>query len=172
MLARRGSNLQPDRYEREDNGRDRLFSYVFDNGYYHFGWWKKINAANAFFVTRVKTNTRLRKTKSRYVRKSIGDGFRIIDDADVVLTSKGDSSLPIPLRRIKVKRGKGGTITLITNDLERTAVEIAAPYKGRWQIERFINKIKHYRRIATRYEKTVLSFASVLFLVAAMIWLK
>ena len=25
-------------------------------------------------------------------------------------------------------------------------------------VERFINKIKHYRRLATRYEKTVLSF--------------
>jgi transposase len=45
-------------------------------------------------------------------------------------------------------------------------------YKERNLVERFINKIKHYRRVATRYEKTVLSFASVLFLVAAMIWLK
>jgi hypothetical protein len=36
----------------------------------------------------------------------------------------------------------------------------------------FINKIKHYRRVATRYEKTVMSFPAVLFLVAAMIWLK
>ena len=44
-------------------------TYVFDKGYYHFGWWKKISAANAFFVTRVKVNTRLRKTRSRYVRK-------------------------------------------------------------------------------------------------------
>jgi hypothetical protein len=32
--------------------------------------------------------------------------------------------------------------------------------------------IKHYRRVATRYEKTVSSFATVLFSVAAMIWLK
>ena len=45
-------------------------------------------------------------------------------------------------------------------------------YKERNVVERFISKIKHYRRVATRYEKTVLSFASVLFLVAAMIWLK
>jgi transposase len=45
-------------------------------------------------------------------------------------------------------------------------------YKERNLVERFINKIKHYRRVATRYEKTVVSFASVLFLVAAMIWLK
>ncbi len=105
-------------------------TYVFDRGYYHFGWWQKINTAGAFFVTRVKENTRLRKTKSRYVRKVTGDGFKILNDADVKLASKGDSKLPIPLRRIKVKRDKGGTITLVTNDLKRTAVEIAASIKA------------------------------------------
>jgi putative transposase len=119
-------------------------TYVFDKGYYHFGWWKKINDAKAFFVTRTKVSTRLRKTKSRYVRKTIGDGFKIIADADVVLASKGDSKLPIPLRRIKVKRDKGGTITLVTNDLERTAVEIAALYKSRWQIELLFRWIKQH----------------------------
>jgi transposase len=41
-----------------------------------------------------------------------------------------------------------------------------------WHIERFFNKIKHYRRIATRYEKTAVSFAAMLFLVGAMIWLR
>ena len=123
---------------------ERDTTYVFDKGYYHFGWWKKINDAEAFFVTRIKVSTRLRKTKSRYVRKTIGDGFKIIDDADVVLASKGDSRLPIPLRRIKVKRDNGGTITLITNDLERTAVEIAALYKGRWQIELLFRWIKQH----------------------------
>src|SRR6266568_3637346 len=119
-------------------------TYVFDKGYYHFGWWKKINDTGAFFVTRTKVSTRLRKTKSRYVRKTIGDGFKIINDADVVLASKGDSSLPIPLRRIKVRRDKGGIITLITNDLERTAVEIAALYKTRWQIELLFRWIKQH----------------------------
>ena len=47
-----------------------------------------------------------------------------------------------------------------------------ALFKERNLVERFINKIKHYRRVATRYEKTVSSFAAVLFLVGAMIWLK
>jgi len=119
-------------------------TYVFDKGYYHFGWWRKINDSGAFFVTRAKRNIRLRATRQRYVRKIIGDGFRIIDDAEVVLTSKGDSRLPIPLRRIRVKRDKGGTITLLTNDLERTAVEIAALYKGRWQIELLFRWIKQH----------------------------
>lgn len=119
-------------------------TYVFDKGYYHFGWWKKINDAKAFFVTRTKVNTRFRVTRRRYVRKIVGDGFRIIDDAEVVLASKGDSRLPIPLRRIRVKRDSGGTITLLTNDLERTAVEIAALYKGRWQIELLFRWIKQH----------------------------
>lgn len=119
-------------------------TYVFDKGYYHFGWWKKINDTKAFFVTRSKANTRLRVTKRRYARKKIGDSFRIIDDAEVVLASKGDSQLPIPLRRIRVRRDKGGVITLVTNDLGRTAVEIAALYKGRWQIELLFRWIKQH----------------------------
>jgi IS4 transposase len=119
-------------------------TYVFDKGYYHFGWWRKINDAKAFFVTRVKTNTRLRKTKSRSVRKKKGEGFKIIDDAEVKLSSKGDSKLPIRLRRIKVRREEGGMITLITNDLKRTAVEIAALYKSRWQIELLFRWIKQH----------------------------
>jgi transposase len=45
-------------------------------------------------------------------------------------------------------------------------------YGERNLVERFINKIKHFRRIATRYEKTALSYASILFLVGALIWLR
>ena len=122
-------------------------TYVFDKGYYHFGWWKKINAANAFFITRAKVNTRLRATRRRVVTEFAGDGFRIIDDAEVVLASKGDSRLAMPLRRLRVKRDKGGTITLITNDLNRTAIEIAALYKRRWQIELLFRWIKQHLNI-------------------------
>ena len=45
-------------------------------------------------------------------------------------------------------------------------------YRLRYRIECFINKIKHYRRIATRFDKTALSFFSMLCLAAAMIWLR
>jgi transposase len=45
-------------------------------------------------------------------------------------------------------------------------------YEERNLVERFFNKIKHFRRISTRYEKTALSFASMLFLVGAVIWLR
>jgi len=45
-------------------------------------------------------------------------------------------------------------------------------YRERNLVERFFNKIKHFRRIATRYEKTAVSFAAMLFVVGAMIWLR
>jgi putative transposase len=122
-------------------------TYVFDKGYCHFGWWQKINAGGAFFVTRTKINCRLRSVKRRPLRKRKGDGFRVIDDREVVLASTGNARLPMPLRRIKVRRDQGGLITLITNDMSRTAVEIAALYKSRWQIELLFRWIKQHLRI-------------------------
>ena len=119
-------------------------TYVFDKGYCRFDWWQKINDNAAFFVTRAKTSICLRAFKHRTNRKRNGDGFKIIADDEVKLTSKGDSRLPIPLRRIKVRRETGGVITLLTNDLTRTAVEIAALYKSRWQIELLFRWIKQH----------------------------
>jgi putative transposase len=119
-------------------------TYVFDKGYCRFDWWQKISDSKAFFVTRPKTTMRLRKTRGRNIRKRIGDGFKIIADDEVKLASKGDSRLPIPLRRIKVRRDTGGIMTLLTNDLTRTAIEIAALYKSRWQIELLFRWIKQH----------------------------
>lgn len=45
-------------------------------------------------------------------------------------------------------------------------------YGLRYLIECFINKIKHYRRVATRYEKTARNFLSMVNLAATMIWLR
>jgi putative transposase len=123
-------------------------TYVFDKGYCRFDWWRKINDGGAFFVTRPKTNMRLRAIRCRPVQQTIGDGFTIIDDAEVRLVSKGDSQLPIPLRRIRLRRDNGDKLTLITNDLLRSAVEIAALYKLRWQIELLFRWIKQHLEIA------------------------
>lgn len=45
-------------------------------------------------------------------------------------------------------------------------------YRGRNHVERFFNKIKHYRHIATRFAKTAENFLAAIKLVAVRIWLR
>ena len=44
-------------------------------------------------------------------------------------------------------------------------------YKDRNKVERYFNKLKQYRRVATRYEKTAVSFAGFVYLASIMILL-
>lgn len=44
-------------------------------------------------------------------------------------------------------------------------------YKTRNLIERFVNRIKHYRRIATRYEKTARNFLAFIHLASSLVML-
>jgi transposase len=44
-------------------------------------------------------------------------------------------------------------------------------YKERNFVERLFQKLKHYRRIATRYERLARNYMSMLSLVATIIWL-
>jgi IS4 transposase len=124
-------------------------TYVFDKGYCRYTWWTDIDRAGAKFVTRQKVNARFRARRWRDLGPTVGEGFTIIDDAEVELTSKGDSKLPIPMRRIRLRRDDRRKITLITNDLDRSAVEIATLYKTRWQIELLFRWIKQHLKIRT-----------------------
>lgn len=45
-------------------------------------------------------------------------------------------------------------------------------YKERNRVERFINLMKHYRRVATRYEKTARNFLGFVYVAAVMVLLR
>ena len=123
-------------------------TYVFDKGYCHYGWWRAIATAGSSFVTRPKTNMGLEPIELRPVAVAEGDGCTILEDAEVRFASKGDAKLPIRLRRVRLRRHHNNdTITLLTNDMERSAGAIAALYKGRWQIELLFRWIKQHLKI-------------------------
>lgn len=123
-------------------------TYVFDKGYCSYAWWREIAGTGGFFVTRPKSNMKWRTLRRRRDGEGVeADGFKILRDAEVKLASKGDSKLPMPLRLIKVKRAAAKTITILTNDMTRSAAQIAALYKGRWQIELLFRWLKQHLQI-------------------------
>jgi transposase len=48
----------------------------------------------------------------------------------------------------------------------------AQAYKLRNRIERFFNKLKHFRRIATRYDRQSIYFLAAIHLASCMIWMR
>jgi putative transposase len=124
-------------------------TYVFDKAYCDYAWWTKINETGAFFVTRPKTNLRWKSQTPRSLGATLeatqGDGFVVLADHDVMHQNQGNATLAMPLRRITIKREQkqdGKVFDIISNDMQRSAVDIAACYKARWQIELFFKWIK------------------------------
>jgi putative transposase len=91
------------------------------------------------------------KTNARYevVEKLSAQGEGIVSDELIPLsTIKAKNDCPITLRRIICNRSEDQKkLVSIANDLTRSAVEIAALYRQRWQIELFLKCIKQNLKI-------------------------
>jgi len=124
-------------------------TYVFDKAFVDYAWWRELDEAGCSFVTRPKTNVPLRVIEKRPVSKGDRRKASILSDAIVELASQQRARLPIPLRRIVLRRDNGRFFTLLTNDLERSAAAIAALYRKRWQIELLFRWIKQHLKIRT-----------------------
>ncbi len=69
------------------------------------------------------------------------------------------------------QQGMEAVIPSRPNRVEPFELDEAA-YRDRNKIERFFGRLKHYRRLATRYEKTVVSFLAFWHIGAALDWFK
>jgi hypothetical protein len=124
-------------------------TYVFDLGYYDYGWWAKLDAAGCRIVTRLKVNTKLSVVSENAVAK--GD---ILSDRIGHLPQRmarnRKNPFHDPVRELRVRIRTGKVLRILTNDLDAPASEIAELYKRRWQIELFFRwvkqtlKIKHF----------------------------
>lgn len=122
-------------------------TYVFDLGYYDYGWWAELDAAGCRLVTRLKVNTPLSITAENEVSKGSG----VLSDRIGLLPARQAKSrknpFQDPLREIRVRTESGKILRIVTNDLDAPADEIAELYKRRWQIELFFRWIKHTLKI-------------------------
>lgn len=126
--------------------------YVFDRGYYDFGWWKKIDDAQSIFVTRLKKNSPCNNIK---IHSDCFTNENIISDITFNLNKRLSKTRKNPyskrLREVKVNDDHGNILRIVTNDLNSSAEVIADLYKARWSIELFFKWIKQNLRIKKFY---------------------
>ncbi len=70
-------------------------------------------------------------------------------------------------------RGRGMRITIPRRcDERRTGPFDREVYRLRNRVERLINRLKQFRRIATRYEKRAANYAAMITIAATLLWLQ
>ena len=121
--------------------------YVFDLGYYDYGWWAKLDAAGCRIVTRLKVNTPFAVAEER----PVPPGSAVVSDRIGYLPKRLAASRCNPMgsrvREIQVRSERGKVLRIFTNDLTVTAQEIADLYKRRWAIELFFRWVKQTLKI-------------------------
>lgn len=122
-------------------------TYVFDLGYYDYGWWAELNSQGCRLVTRLKANTKLRDVTEQKVPKGSSVLSDRIGRLPARLASSRKNPFQDPVREVRVATETGKILRIITNDLDAPADEIAALYKRRWQIELFFRWVKHTLKI-------------------------
>jgi transposase len=87
---------------------------------------------------------------------------------DRVVGDKGYSGKKI--RRYLRKRGIGEVIARKKRERRACSFDEAA-YRNRNVVERLVNRLKQFRRVATRYEKRAVNYLGMLTLAAIVLWL-
>jgi IS4 transposase len=122
-------------------------TYVFDLGYYDYGWWAELDKAGCRMVTRLKVNTPL----STITENKLPAGSDILSDRIGYLPARQARSrknpFQDPVRELRVRTETGKILRIVTNDLDAPAADLAELYKRRWQIELFFRWIKQTLKI-------------------------
>jgi len=122
-------------------------TYVFDLGYYDYGWWAELDEACCRIVTRFKKSTPFYLLEERAVKKS----GPILSDRIGFLPQRQKYSRKNPfrnaVREVRVRIETGKVLRIFSNDLDASAEVIADLYKRRWGIELFFRWIKQTLKI-------------------------
>ena len=149
-------------------------TYVYDLGYYDYGWWAGLDDAGCRFVTRLKKNTPFTVVHENRV----ATGSNILSDRighlPTRLAKSRKNPLQVPVRELRVTIDTGKILRIITNDLDAPAEEIADLYKQRWQIELFFRwvkqtlRIRHFVGVSENAVRIQIAVALIAFLILRM----
>jgi hypothetical protein len=149
-------------------------TYVFDLGYYDYGWWAALDDAGCRLVTRLKKNTPLTVVHENRVPKNGNILSDRIGHLPARLANSRKNPMQVPVREIQVIIDSGKVLRIVTNDLDAPADEIADLYKQRWEIELFFRwvkqtlKIKHFIGVSENAVRIQIAVALIAFLILRM----
>lgn len=120
---------------------------VFDRAYCDYAWWARMTRQGTKFVTRLKRNAGMDVLEALPVPEAARG--HILDDERVSRRWRHPRSgqtwhEPLVLRRIRLRTDDARLLVLVTNDFERSALEIGALYRSRWQIELLFKWMKQH----------------------------
>lgn len=120
--------------------------YVYDRGYACYNYLYQIELARAYFVTRCKSNWKIRVIKNRKFRKNTG----VLKDQIIKVTGMKKEEYPQNLRLVKFYHKESKKkLEFLTNNFRLSAKKITDIYKLRWQIELFFKWMKQHLKIKT-----------------------
>ena len=119
--------------------------YLMDRGYLDFARLFAIHQAQAFFVTRAKSNTKFKRRYSHPVDRA--NTTVLCDQTGVLTVFYSSKDYPAVLRPVVVRDETGKRVTFLTNNFALGPELIAALYRQRWQVELFFKWIKQHLRI-------------------------
>ncbi len=149
-------------------------TYVFDLGYYDYGWWAAMDDAGCRFVTRLKKNTPFTVVHENRVPKNSNIVSDRIGHLPNRLAASRKNPLQVPVREIRVIIETGKMLRIATNDLDASAEDIADLYKQRWQIELFFRwvkqvlRIRHFIGVSENAARIQIAVALIAFLILRM----
>jgi len=122
-------------------------TYVFDLGYYDYGWWAELDQAGCRIVTRLKSNTPFKVAEER----AVPPGSTVLSDRTGYLPSRLAASRRNPMsklvREVRIIIETGKELRIFTNDLKAGAQDIADLYRRRWAVELFFRWVKQTLKI-------------------------
>jgi IS4 transposase len=149
-------------------------TYVYDLGYYDYGWWAELDDAGCRFVTRLKKNTPFTAVHENRVPADSNILSDRIGHLPARLAKSRNNPLQVPVREIRVIIDTGKILRIVTNDIDASAEEIADLYKQRWQIELFFRwvkqtlRIRHFVGVSENAVRIQIAVALIAFLVLRM----
>ena len=145
---------------------------IFDRAYLDYAWLYRLHQGGVWFVTRLKTNSCYEVIQDR-----AASGPVLADQIIRLSSPQGQACYPELLRRVHYRDPETGQeYAFLTNRLDLSALEVAALYRRRWQIELFFKWIKQNLKIKAFYgtskNAVLIQIWTALIAHLLLVWLK